>query len=683
MPSPQDYQTLVKRFDRSAARLPFADREHVVAHYIDPAMPVFPSRQMSERLREILASDDLARFTTHDLRKAVAGQLIGDALGEPGTWASEIHGIAGHFGSGRGLLPPTDDAWDEAADFGRALFILNGPVIEEEKLRWPRELATAAAARRLRARGVEVTMTGADLMVTDEQFERATAMLQRLLDQLGFVDAAGNLLRVMRGRGLCIDGIYIGGRRPDVMRTESGTPFNLLLQLAARSGADGTLSPNSPEREQAWQQSMELATDIAAILEVEPQGYEAILERRSGRLIPLLREIGLFDALFSFRQSPLEHARFILAAFYRGIDDAVLRASAGWSFADAFDLLDAVNRRSPNDPSFFDRAGLILAGAREETLENLLGDMAHPLGTANAAMTSPFAQAGLMFRPLLEVRPGVWTQVAGSLAAPAFYEAIQTKLRQLLSGRAMSDLVGDGTERIVSALFERAGMTPVVNSREYDMGPGAKGECDLVFADDERILFVETKGKPVSRATQTGVGHAALLDFAGGMLAAQLQGIGHERVIRAHGRLDFAHGPSLPLAGRSVFRLSVTHLDHAGLHDRLLVQTLLRTVLNMEFVATAEADRQVRKQVTKLNKMLLKADADMRALDGFGVGEAALHRGGSISAGQLAVMLADVTSGQSSTLLGDLVARLAPSHTYGLLNPFAEYLLWRESRLNS
>jgi hypothetical protein len=680
MLTPPDYQALIERFDRSAARLPFADREHVIARYMDPETPVFPSVRMGKRLREILASDELTGFTVHDLRKAVAGQLIGLARGEPGHWASEMHHVAGYFAAGSSLLPPSNDAWDEAADLGRGLFILNGHAILEDELRWPRELATAAAVRRLDACGVALKMNGADLVVPADQLTHATAMLQETLDELGFVDAAGNLLRVMASLGLCIDGIYIAGRRPSVMRTEPSTPFNFLLQLAARSTAKGKLPSSSQQRAAAWRKSLGLATDIATVLEVEPHGYELVLERRSARLIPLLQEIGLFDALFSFRQWPLEQARFILSAFYRGVDDAALKASAGWRLADALDLLDAVIRCSLKDPSFFGRADLIAAGAKDETLDALLEDMVHPLGTANASMTAPTAQADMMFRPLLEVEPGIWTQVARSLAGPAFYEAIQARLRKVLSSRASSDLVGDGTERVVTALFERTGMIPLVAGLEYDMGPGAEGECDLVFADAERILFVETKGKAISRATQTGIGHAALLDLAGGMLAAQLQGLGHERVIRAHGRLDFVDGSSLPLAGRSVLRLSITLLDHAGLNDRGLMTMLLRTMLNMEFEAIPEADRQVRDQVAKLNKVLRKGSMDMRVLDDHGVGKSALLRGGSMSTGLLALVLADVMSERPPAPLKRFAELLAPLHTYGLLNPFAEYLIGREAR---
>ena len=677
----EDYYLLIDRFDKSVARLQLNDSDAVVERYLDPKHPVFPAKQMGDRLRKLLAAEDARRFSTHEVRKGVAARVIGSAIGGSRLWADEWHHLTGCFSGGTALRPPTDDAWDEAADLARALFILQGHAIVREELRWPRELATAQAAGRLKVAGVCLAMTGPELNLPPAALEQATTLIQRHLDLLGFADAFSNLFSNMRDAGLCIDGMYIAGRRPDVMRTVPSTPWNLLLQLAARSSALGTLPCGDLDRGAEWAAAVLLATDLATVLEVEPHGYEAIMERRPERMIPMLQELALFDALFSFRQWPLRHTHFILSAFYKGVDDAAMRQQAGWGIADAMALVGAVDAVAKEDPTVFDQSDLVSVGADPATLPSLLADMAWQAETMNAEMISPLAQSDLMFRPLVSVADGQWTQIASSLAAPAFYEAIQVRVRAALSKSAVAELSGNGTERVVSALFVRAGLTPLVEGRKYDMGNGDDGECDLIFADDQRILFVEAKAKPVSRFTQAGVGHAALLDFAGGMLAAQLQGIGHERVLRSHGRIDFEGGATLPLAGRSVYRLSVTLLDHAGLHDRLLVRGMLRIFLRREFDTVDGVDQRTRKQVSKLNIILRKAAADLAVLDEMGVGENSLHLGGSVSAGQLAIVLEDARATLPGSLLSEVVARIAPPHTYGLFNPVSEYLLWRASQV--
>lgn len=48
---------------------------------------------------------------------------------------ARLHHFAGYFGGGTALHPPADEAWDEAADLLRALFILKGHLIDQEELR--------------------------------------------------------------------------------------------------------------------------------------------------------------------------------------------------------------------------------------------------------------------------------------------------------------------------------------------------------------------------------------------------------------------------------------------------------------------------------------------------------------------------------------------------------------------
>ena len=609
-----DYSRLIERFEASAQRLPFRDAEVVIDHYRDVAGAVFPTQAMSGRLVELLSAKDVSTFAVRDLRRAVAGQLIGQALGHTSCWAGEMHLIAGHFVGGSAMVPPSAQVWDEAADLGRALLILVGHAIKEEELRWPRELATAAAARRLKHAGYAISMIGADLFVPQTAVQQVTARLQALLGGLGLVDSVGNLLLMMDDMGLLLDGIYVAGRKTGAMRTEPGLPCNLLLQLAVRTTSGGTLPLQGNARADAWSHAVQLATDLTTVLEVETWGWEVLMGEPPGDLIRWLRDIGLFDALFSFRQWPIEHSEFILTSFYEGVDDAAFLGAAGWGFNDGFKLLQSVEKVSVTNPTYFDRADLIRAGANSQRLDALLGDAAHPLGSVNKGLSSPLDRADLMFRPLVEVKKGVWTQLASSLVGPALFEVFQARLRTTISCQEMSDLSGTGTERAAAALFARAGMDPEFAGAKYDMGADCDGECDLVFTDDESILFVEAKAKPLGRATQTGRGHAALLDLAGGMLAGQLQAIGHERVLRQCGRLSFVDGGELLLRNRSVYRLSVTLLDHAGLNDRMLMPAILGGMMAKRFETVPETDGSVRRQVGKLNKMLQKARADIGAL---------------------------------------------------------------------
>ncbi len=71
----------------------------------------------------------------------------------------------------------------------------------------------------------------------------------------------------------------------------------------------------------------------------------------------------------------------------------------------------------------------------------------------------------------------------------AAFEATLAAVRKVVSASAMSDLAGDGTERIVLSAFARAHLHPTVKGKSYQVS-GEEGECDLVFEDSDHIVFI-------------------------------------------------------------------------------------------------------------------------------------------------------------------------------------------------
>ena len=77
-----------------------------------------------------------------------------------------------------------------------------------------------------------------------------------------------------------------------------------------------------------------------------------------------------------------------------------------------------------------------------------------------------------------------------------------------------------------------------------------------------------------------GVQGDALLDFAGGMFAAQAQALRHERILRTRGRIDFCdRTPPLVWRQRKITRLSVTLLNHGALQDRMIFWNLYEALI--------------------------------------------------------------------------------------------------------
>jgi hypothetical protein len=223
-----------------------------------------------------------------------------------------------------------------------------------------------------------------------------------------------------------------------------------------------------------------------------------------------------------------------------------MKTQLGWNVADAVEVYRAVNRLQSTDPIEISHMKLLGEKVTRDVLNALLPNLAHLSGVVNASYVSPVgAKSNLMMKPLIETGAGRFIVVSKSLAGPAFYEAIIAVLRYSLPSATATELTGQGTHRVASRLFVDVGLSPTFSEKKYTMNPSSEGECDLIFEDKTSILFVECKSKAVTSATMAGEPLEAVLDFAAGLLASQVQALRHERLLRTLGKIEFTDGTIL------------------------------------------------------------------------------------------------------------------------------------------
>ena len=664
-----DRAKIIERFIASQERHPFLDEEAVLTHFSDDS-GIWPGAKMSDRLRDLLKAPLKTPFTPQDLRRIIRAQYIEKALGGQGDWIGEIDKVAGHIGGQTSIRRVEDDEWDEIADLGRALYVLEGDSIPEE-MRDSREKAVAAAAARIMGRGITPSLDNLDLNVSDDDVAKATLQIQSLLDFTGVEFAVKRTLEDLKQQGRRGD-IYLSGRRSDLEKKFHAPPLHFILQLAMKSPAVGT----SSQPEQDFNKARSLATDLLAVMDVEPFSQFDDMFVNAGNLIKRLRDLALFDACHSLRQWRPEDARFILMSFFSSVDGAKLKAAVGWDVGEALDLLDGVFNVALTDGSTFSRGQLERSCSADSDLGALLAHFAHEMGKVNSGLVSPLSDADALFKPLIEIAPDRYMLVSRSCAGPAFYEAIQSGVRKAFGEKYASDLSGNGTERVVKDLFANAGIAPLVVNELYDMGDAGDGECDLVYGNDGLVVFTETKAKPLTRATMGGKPGEALLDLAGGMFAGQLQALHHEKLLRTSKRLKFQSGDHIALDGRSIIKLSITLLDHGALQDRVLLRMFYETLLNLRYASVPGFKKTG--QVNKLNAIIAKVVKDILDLQSLGCSPIEeVKSTASLNVGLLAIILGDCKASGSKDVLSDFCDRVTEPVTYGTFNPMTEYLFGR------
>jgi hypothetical protein len=347
-------------------------------------------------------------------------------------------------------------------------------------------------------------------------------------------------------------------------------PFGFLVNLAVKVPFP-RLAPREPERK--WKEALELSRDLVSALNLEAFSAFAYMNTPTTRIEAALRELAHYDHLFSLRQWRLVFTPFFLNEFFASDYDDIFASKLNWAPADAADLCRAITHFATRDPNVITISALRQAGVKRDTLDRMLHYFVHPEGSVNAGYVSPLCatKADLMFKPLIQVSPHHVLLPAASLMGPAFYEATISALRPHISKCSISELQGKGTERVVRALFLKAQIPVSFVAAEYDLGNQGAGDCDLVIETNEQILLVECKAKTLTRGAMAGTQGDALLDFAGGMFAAQTQALRHERILRSLDHIEFKDGSCLEWRNRRITRLSVTLLDHGALQDRMML----------------------------------------------------------------------------------------------------------------
>jgi hypothetical protein len=190
-----------------------------------------------------------------------------------------------------------------------------------------------------------------------------------------------------------------------------------------------------------------------------------------------------------------------------------------------------------------------------------------------------------------------------SFCSLAFIEAVMSFCRSVDSDFDAG--MGSRIELFLRKEFDKHNIQ--THSGKYSFGTGknqVKGECDLVVATADTIIFIESKKKALTRAAKSGKDTQILLDLAGSIVDSVVQSMRHEELLRQHGHLSLASPDGtfrLELSNRKVEHLSVTLLEFGSLQSRLFIQNFLKLCLTAKFGAFDQAHQP---KFDSLNKKL-------------------------------------------------------------------------------
>jgi hypothetical protein len=388
-------------------------------------------------------------------------------------------------------------------------------------------------------------------------------------------------------------------------------PMGLLINFAAKYP-----TPSLPKRysEGDAQHLLSISRDFAAIYGVQPaDNWEAIFLDQKG-LLPFLRRLAVHDALFSPAQTRPSDVVKILSGLMSGLREVgKLPASIDEQVPELIEFVKALQsfiggRRGPLKIDLDDLATACETISRDRISALLQDVFAHPEGSANKNFSIPDEipddslprddRAGPNYadRPLLTLQKNRYLLLDHSLNAPAIIEAVLARLRDI----GLDADIGYGIEGL---LHNELGDRNVPTKTGKYNALGKTWECDIVIETSERVIFVETKKKSLTRAARSGFDVAILADMTDSVVSATLQALRHQLQILKHGFIDLVQPDNsivrLDLNNREVECISITLPDYGSFQDRIVLERILDNTMRLEF---STDDQALQKKLKKVNK---------------------------------------------------------------------------------
>lgn len=482
------------------------------------------------------------------------------------------------------------------------------------KKTYRRELEVASAAKRVLHDGYKLNRKDGDIFFEAESESRLVAKLESLIISMGGLNVAQRIFsQITPLYDETLERYHLVRRPSPIGEGSPNIPFGYLLLLAAKHPFGKKPLKNTDER---WEQLLRLATDYAAIFDVQSYTLSAWASFDAKSLLPHLQELAVYDTLFCIPQIRGNDIVGLIRGLLDGLDlDS--RHGSGWTINEVLaviaSLLDLSKDR--RGPIRFDVQTIAkdCANLPTESIAIVLREvLSHPMSGANQNFSKPtdapvrgipeLEQSGHDFflRPLLTNDGKSYFLVDRAMCAQACLEALFVPLRRDVK-KFDDEQIGPATERFLRAEFLRRGIPTLTGNY---CSSNEEGECDLVIETSQTVIFVELKKKALTRRAKAGSNAHVLSDLAASLLKAQVQAGWHELRLRQEGFIEVDDNgvkTRLELKGRQTERIAVTLLDYGSFQDRIFLKQFLEGNLNAEY---SVSDSALHKSFKELNESL-------------------------------------------------------------------------------
>ena len=437
-----------------------------------------------------------------------------------------------------------------------------------------RQWVVGNACRALRVRGnsVEIGALGPD--VDADTRTQIAQTVDLLFTQMGGIDAAEQVFRILRDTGKLHSGMWLLGNVPVPIDQlpQPEVPFGWLLSLALRNIH---ASPSTANPAKAWDSAVRLAMDFAANADCQRYNQFDGFSLDAPDFLPALAESLAWRELFTLPQVPPSVMPELRNAFSQiewpsGTDD--LRRDVDRLFGELDRLL--LNLRE-------DGLTLIRRSSARFDFPLFWIRGCAPQSGVNAKYLDPFGADPRDHDRYVFFEAGDGRVVAlpPSLTAAAGCEAVFRLVWASARPDAASDIVGNTIEKSVANACRTH--TARVWEKLIYRADGADLEIDVAVRDGNEIVLFEAKAKALTSKARTGDTMAFIDDYTKSFLTQLGQLVRHDRNIK-RGLTALAQGDD-DLDALRITKIAVSPLSYGPASDQVLSNALMHSIAAARF----------------------------------------------------------------------------------------------------
>ena len=435
-----------------------------------------------------------------------------------------------------------------------------------------RRFVVGTACQALRDRGYRVDITALGPHIDTETRTEIAQQVDSLFEQIGGINAAQQLCRIVRDSGKIHDGMWLlGNVLPSFEQPpQSAVPFGWLFSIALRNIH---VRPSAGDPAKTWNLAINLARDFAASTDCQRYNQFDGFSLTSPDFLPALEESLTWRELFTLPQVPplvlpTLHDAFLNIEWPDGTD--VLRHDVDRLFRELHHLLETLS-----DDRLTAKTQLTAC-----TDFPLLWRHAHaPHGKINARYLDPFGgqprdHDRYVFFQADDDRVIVLPRsLTAAAACVVIFNLVRTKA---------ACIVGDAIEKAVAIACRKNNKARVWEKLSYRAGK-TNLEIDVAVRDDRDIVLFETKAKSLTSKSRTGDLVAFIDDYTKSFLSMLSQLVRHDRNIK-HGLTPLIQPDDDPSALR-ITKIAVSPLSYGPASDHVSTNALMHAMAQARLVA--------------------------------------------------------------------------------------------------